>query len=203
MARQYTQTSTINKKTDHSTHLRLGRDLCGAKKKNGDRCVAFAGWGTDHVGTGVCKNHGGAMRNHRIRAERIRAQQAMVQYGALTTNMQPGEALLWVVQATAGHAAWLGQRVAEQDGLTGNEARVLLQLYGEERDRLTRASKAALDSGIAERQVQLAERWGEMIAQVMSRVFDELRLTPPQRRRAPDVVRRVLLAAENGTRQPV
>jgi hypothetical protein len=33
-------------------------------------------------------------------------------------------------------------------------------LYGEERDRAARVAKAALDAGVAERQIVLAERWG-------------------------------------------
>ena len=34
---------------------------CGAKKKQGPgRCTQRAGWGTDHVGQGKCKLHGGA-----------------------------------------------------------------------------------------------------------------------------------------------
>lgn len=34
-------------------------EICGAKKKNGKVCKQKAGWGTNHVGTGRCKLHGG------------------------------------------------------------------------------------------------------------------------------------------------
>ena len=33
---------------------------CGAKTRQGDFCRQVAGWGTDHVGYGRCKLHGGA-----------------------------------------------------------------------------------------------------------------------------------------------
>lgn len=33
---------------------------CGAKTRNGSQCSRPAGWGTHHVGIGVCKLHGGA-----------------------------------------------------------------------------------------------------------------------------------------------
>lgn len=33
---------------------------CGAKTRSGGRCRLVAGWGTDHVGEGRCKLHGGA-----------------------------------------------------------------------------------------------------------------------------------------------
>jgi len=32
---------------------------CGAKTRAGTPCQQKAGWGTDHVGTGRCKLHGG------------------------------------------------------------------------------------------------------------------------------------------------
>lgn len=39
-------------------------DYCGATKRDGsgDTCTLPAGWGTDHVGEGNCKLHGGAAR---------------------------------------------------------------------------------------------------------------------------------------------
>ena len=36
------------------------RSKCGAKKRSGGKCQQPAGWGTDHVGQGKCKLHGGA-----------------------------------------------------------------------------------------------------------------------------------------------
>src|SRR5690606_14601494 len=35
-------------------------DVCGAKTRSGSPCQQVAGWGTDQVGTGRCKLHGGA-----------------------------------------------------------------------------------------------------------------------------------------------
>lgn len=35
-------------------------DLCGATNRNGEPCQLKAGWGTDHLGVGRCKFHGGA-----------------------------------------------------------------------------------------------------------------------------------------------
>lgn len=42
------------------------REVCGARKRNKDadgkvrRCTLWAGWGTSHPGSGLCKLHGGA-----------------------------------------------------------------------------------------------------------------------------------------------
>ena len=37
-------------------------DKCGAKTRDGGKCQLKAGWGTDHVGKGRCKLHGGASK---------------------------------------------------------------------------------------------------------------------------------------------
>lgn len=42
-------------------NLPAERPICGAKKRQGDGvCQKWAGWGTDHVGEGRCKLHGGS-----------------------------------------------------------------------------------------------------------------------------------------------
>jgi hypothetical protein len=35
------------------------RPRCPAVKKNGEQCKQVAGWGTDHLGEGKCRKHGG------------------------------------------------------------------------------------------------------------------------------------------------
>lgn len=43
-----------------ATHPKHGYPVCGAKKRQGGgTCTQKAGWGTDHVGKGRCKLHGG------------------------------------------------------------------------------------------------------------------------------------------------
>ena len=52
--------------------------ICGAiKRQRGDPCTQKAGWGTDHVGEGRCKLHGGLVpiksgRYSKVKRERIR-----------------------------------------------------------------------------------------------------------------------------------
>ena len=46
-----------------------GRRLCGSRKRQGaGTCTQPAGWGTDHVGAGACKLHGGCLPNHQATA---------------------------------------------------------------------------------------------------------------------------------------
>jgi hypothetical protein len=46
-------------------------------------------------------------------------------------------------------------------------------MYNEERDRLAKMAKMAIDAGIAERQVQIAEQQGEMIVTIIVQVLDD------------------------------
>src|SRR5690606_32318361 len=118
------------------------------------------------------------------------ARQAVELYG-LPVETDPHQALLDEVQRTAGHVEWLGQivrgleqrqltrgvtkTVEHADGTRVVEARaavnVWLKLYQDERDRLVRVAKAAIDAGVAERQVRLAEAQAQRIAQTMSAIL--------------------------------
>jgi hypothetical protein len=168
--------------------------LCGAKKKNGNPCRAFAGQGTDHPGVGKCRYHLGNTRNHQVNAVVQEAQRRMVKLG-MPVEVHPHEALLQMLYLASGHVAWLREEVGGTDDLGTFEARVLVQLYGEERDRVAKIAKAALDAGVQERQVALAERYGSVLADFVRGVFQdaELALTPAQHERLPDLLRRHLV----------
>ncbi|GAA0402811.1 hypothetical protein GCM10009530_63480 [Microbispora corallina] len=60
--------------------------------------------------------------------------------------------------------------------VTGEAARALTVLEGQERDRVVRFAKTAHDMGIAEQQVRLAEQQGVMLAEVIRRTADALLL---------------------------
>lgn len=77
---------------------------------------------------------------------------------------------------------------------TGEAIRGLAKLEAEERDRCASMAAKAVAAGLAERTVKLAERQGELIAQVLMAVFDDLDLTDGQREVAPNVIRRHLAA---------
>jgi hypothetical protein len=78
------------------------------------------------------------------------------------------------------------------------EAQVATRLWNDERDRLARISKAALDAGVQERAIVLAERAGAALADVLRAIFGdpELGLTEAQRKRLPDLLRRHLEVVE-------
>ena len=139
------------------------KNLCGAKTTNGDPCRNLAGYGTDHLGIGACKFHGGKTKPHRQRAVKLTAQAEMVTLGA-PLDIKPHEALLGVLRATAGHVAWLNTEVGRLNGLADDEGATLVRLYSQERDRLTVVAKACLDAGISKIEVELNQRTTEQVA---------------------------------------
>ncbi len=182
-------------------------------------CHNRAGEATDHMGVGKCKRHGGSTRSHAVRASNELARRAVETYG-LPRDVPPRQALLEEVARTAGHVAWLGQRVAEleaddlvwgkakEDDVTASpnpgtnvshaaRVNVWLELYRSERRHLVEVCKVAEQLGIAEREVKLAEQHGRLIADVLRKVLadPELGLTAEQRRAVPAVARRHLSVA--------
>ena len=200
------------------------KNHCHGRRRDasGKACHRPAGWGTDHLGTGRCKLHGGSTPTHRAAARAEIARQAVVTYG-LPREVDPSQALLEEVHRTAGHVAWLGARVAEleadvltwgvaeeidrplgAEGGGGLETKrkaaphALVVLYQQERKHLAQVSKAAIDAGVAERVVTMFEQVGSAYVQVLERVLDGLELTAAQRARVPGAVERVLRPIAGG-----
>lgn len=85
----------------------------------------------------------------------------------------------------AGRVDWESLRAAPH---------VLVVMYGDWCDRLARYSRTAIESGVREREIELAERQGQMIAAVIRGVLADLGLSREQRELAPTLVRRHLSA---------
>jgi hypothetical protein len=73
---------------------------------------------------------------------------------------------------------------ADKDGgvFASEEAiRALVVLEAQERERCVKFAKVAHDMGIAERQINLAEKQGEAMVGMVKRILDALALTPEQK----------------------
>lgn len=95
-----------------------GRDrFCGARKRGAveGACRRPAGWGTDHVGAGPCKLHGGATSAHTVAAQRVLAERAVRTFGLPISDKPASLALLDEFAWILGHVAWLRDRVQESD----------------------------------------------------------------------------------------
>jgi hypothetical protein len=133
-----------------------------------------------------------------------------MRWGLGDTTVDPGEILLRLVSQSAARAERYAVELAElvdghdnlrdalvreaygEFGPTGEYVRGLVTLENEERDRCANFAGKAIAAGLATRQVELAERQGEIIAEVLGAVFDQLDLTAAQREAAPDAIRRHL-----------
>lgn len=195
------------KNSGHGKGHGHGTAKCGAKTRSGGKCGRPKGWGTDHPGHGHCKFHGGSTPSGVKHAAK---ETALVMGAAM--DMDPHEALLWCVRIAAGEVQYASERVAElsqEDAVGPVTERVsevqapAVHIWIDVRQKalgsLAKYSKMAIDAGVAERQVQLAERYGEMIASLIGGILGDLKLTKAQKDAAREIVPRRLQALEAGS----
>lgn len=158
----------------------------------------------------VCRSHGGNAPQVRAKAA-IRAE--LMAWGLDAPTVDPGETLLKLVSQSAaraeGYALELKELASEHVNLrdalireaygefgtvVGEYVRGLVALEAQERERCANWCVKAIAAGLAERQVRLAEKTGELMADVLRNVLGDpsLGLSSEQRRAVPDVIRRHL-----------
>lgn len=203
--------------------VRDGRLICGAKNKKAEPC------GLGPVpGASRCGRHGGKAPQVKAAAEKRVAEAAAretmtkaVRTLGLPIDVDPGKALLDEIHWTAGHVAWLRDKVQEQEaeqlvwGRTQTDQgigpqgpvdtttekagpSVWYELYLKERDHLAKVCALALRAGIEERKVKLAESQGLLVADAIRRILGALGLTPEQQQLVPVIVPRELRALATG-----
>lgn len=179
---------------------------CGAKLTSRDgTCRNWAGQGTDHLGFGNCKNHGGNTQAGIKHAATLMQQTRDLQYGA-PRKVDPHTVLLEEVYRAAGHVEFLRKKVIElvdgemiETNIAGKAPNFWIRWYQDERDRLVHAAATCIKAGVAERQVRVAEEQGRILAEAIRLILKELGLSPEQQRAAPKIVRGVLEALPVGT----
>lgn len=173
---------------------------CAASTRQGGKCKKQAGWGTEHLGTGRCKLHGGSTPNHQKKAALDTAK-----IMGEEMDVDPIDALLWCVRIAAGEISYCSAQIAELKKATeftkfGKKLNMWIEVRQVAVAQLAKYSKMALDAGVAERQVQLAERYGEMLAELIGGILGELKLTKAQKEKAPEIVGRHLRLIERNAR---
>lgn len=162
------------------------------------------------TGQDVCRMHGGssgqAKKKAAERAQLAQAHQAVILFAA-RRDIHPAEALLELVQWTAGEVDYWRQQVRELDkgdltwGVTkvkdGGDDRgttseakpnIAYVMLVDASKRLEAHCVAALRAGVEERRVRLAEHQGALLVQVIRQVLDQLHLTDEQQGLVPTVV---------------
>lgn len=137
---------------------------------------------------------------------RERLRQDAFTYGQ-QLDVNPYTVLLREVQWRAGHVEWLRSQlqalrgpsdlwIDREDGTQVDTA--LVRRYDRERDRLDRIVKVAIDAGIAERYVRLAELHGQVMHEVLQAALSDplVGLTDEQRVQLVEAMKRALAGAE-------
>lgn len=189
---------------------------CGAKLSRGrGTCAQAAGFGTAHPGYGKCKFHFGSTPAVTKAAEKERAAEAVETYG-LPIEVTPEQALIDELHRTAGHVSWLAYMVAKVEeaelvGPVGSEgmdksdvmhhpkaeANIWLRLYQGERKHFADVAATCIKVGIAQRQIELAEQQGELIARLVTGILDDLGIDP-RSSEARDAIRRNFTLVQGG-----
>lgn len=190
---------------DYKTGTVIGIRPCMKWPMHGQRvCSTHGGKGRNRVSAARQWE-----KEREVAKEMERAERAVKTFG-LPMQTTPQQALLDEIARTAGHVQWLGDMVAslstedavwgrvseeKREGIGEMETAVDLtttvrgarpavwyQLYQQERAHLVHVAKVAIQCGIAERQVKMAEEQGHMIANVLRQVLEapELELTVVQ-----------------------
>lgn len=193
-----------------------GQSVCGTHGGKGrNREVAARQWAKERQA-----------EEEKERLER-RMERAVKTFG-LPVSVMPQQALMDEIARTAGHVQWLGEQVGDLDptdldwgkgseehkegvGETGDAVdlttttkvarpAVIVQLYQAERAHLVHVCKVAIQCGIAERQVRLAEEQGRQIATALKLAFEdpELQLTAIQLQIARNVASKALRSLSIG-----
>ena len=180
-------------------------NLCGAQRHDGKFCAQRAGWGTEHVGRGRCRHHGGQLRSGLTAAagEEMRGM-------AKPSNVLPGQALGGVLRLAAGQLVYASAQVARlrsddlferayspAEGVFKLVPHHWLKLQRDVMNDVARYAKLAADAGVAEREQQLAESQTEIVADLLEKVVGSLDLTSEQREELGPSIRHLSLVEDD------
>jgi hypothetical protein len=154
--------------------------VCGARTRRGSECGRPSGWGTDHVGFGYCKLHGGCTPQGKTYGARLKALAELGPMGG-EVDVNPLDALLYTVRRGSGLAA-LYRLQAEAAAADGRDAAMYAELEAKALGDLARWAKLAIDAGVAERMVRIAEGTGERLASALEEALEGVTLSGEQRR---------------------
>lgn len=171
---------------------------CGGKGKNGKPCGLTAGHGTDHPGYGRCKFHTGSTPNGVKAAAKQEVDSIAARYAAAMgegVESDPYEAILTTIRQTSAEVALFGSLAPSPERgpfvatMFGPQLHAAVAERQKAQKRLVHFAKVAIDAGVAQRQVDIAERLGKQLGMILQRIVAALDLTPQQMQRVPELVR--------------
>lgn len=178
-------------------------------------CKMAAGWGTDHPGFGQCRYHAGSTPNGVMSAVKEELTERVVMGVQVDITPQEALLVcVRIAAGEVAYATMKVQELAEEEAVgpvvdrkvrtvrieqdgeeielpleeityKGASPHIWIQVRGQALDRLARYSKMAIDAGVAERSVALAEETGKAVQEALTKLTHLLDLTPSQRKRVP------------------
>lgn len=158
---------------------------CGARKRQGEgTCTQVAGWGTDHVGEGRCKLHGGSTRSVAAGARlRLVENEARELFGKVAPTPIPIDNPLDAYRQLAGRVmAWLELMDSKLDDLqalgyeseyVGVQIQAVVQLYERAMDRANHVLGTYARLKIDERLAAITEAQKLMVIRAIEAALDE------------------------------
>lgn len=158
---------------------RAGHDgpKCGGKKRQGaGTCTQTAGWGTDHVGVGRCKLHGGSTPTHEAAgAEQLLAQQlARLDVPAVADPLTELSKLAGQVVAWKDALAAKVNELTElrYEGFAAEQLRAEVGLWERAMDRCNTVLATMARLNIDERLARISERQAEAVLAAIDAALD-------------------------------
>jgi len=177
----------------------VNHPICGARKRQGDGvCRRPAGAGTNHVGFGRCKLHGGATPNHDLAAARARLDEIAAHLDL--SDPLPHEALQFCVRAVAAQVDYCSRQIADltpEEVVAGGRLHPWVRVRRDALDLLARVARHAICAKAQEHEQDLLERYGAAVAGAIEATLDEIGLDERQQAALPDALRRNLLLLES------
>lgn len=166
--------------------------VCGEVTSEGEFCQAPAGYGTNHIGVGKCRKHGGARKSQELDARhqliREAATEACVKLKLNYADVTPERALQEELTLSYALVQWYTDNTDVEAAMWP----AWQDMWMNERRHLIYVVKMMLDAGIAERTVRVMEAQAVMLANAIRSILDRLELNETQMRRAPMIVQEVL-----------
>jgi hypothetical protein len=161
-------------------------EFCRGRTRQGGYCARRAGHGTDHVGVGRCRLHGGMTPNAQLSGVVELARREATIMGS-PLNIDPVEGILECIRITAGEIAYCSEQIAQlQDPMEttmfGKQLDGWIIARQRAMDRMVGYSATALKANVDERRVQAAERYADSIAEAMRQFAVALGVDPGSER---------------------
>lgn len=161
-------------------HAGDGKPKCGAQKRQGapgETCTLVAGFGTDHVGVGRCKFHGGNTRNQRAAAQAELADREARQVLATLDVSPVGDPFAALSRLAGQVVAWqeaissivndLGDRIRYEGASGSEQLRAEIALYERAMDRTGQILGMIAKLNIEDRMARVTERQAEALVSAL------------------------------------